>query len=69
MPIVRRTRADVDLKSVNWAAVDATSDADIERQNALDPALAVPEMTDDELKTARRVTPEISKSETTRRAL
>jgi putative transcriptional regulator len=56
MTIVRRTRSEVDLSKVNWAALDAVDDATIEAQIAEDPDTA-PIFTADELARARRVTP------------
>jgi putative transcriptional regulator len=56
MPIVRRTRADVDLSKVDWAALQTTDDAEIEAQIAADPDTA-PIFTADELARARRVVP------------
>ncbi len=54
MPIVRRSRADLDLSKVDWSGVDATTNADIEAQIAADPDVA-PLFTDEELATARIV--------------
>jgi putative transcriptional regulator len=56
MPIVRRTRADLDLDKVDWAAIAKTSDREIEAQIAGDPDTA-PIFTDRELANARRVIP------------
>lgn len=56
MTIVRRTRADVDLSKIDWAALEATTDAEIEAQIAADPDTA-PIFTTDELARARRVVP------------
>jgi putative transcriptional regulator len=56
MTIVRRTRADVDLSKVDWAALQTTDDAEIEAQIAADPDTA-PIFTADELARARRVVP------------
>jgi putative transcriptional regulator len=56
MPIVRRTRADVNLSKVNWAKVARTSEKDIAKQIASDVDSA-PVFTDAELKRARRVVP------------
>ena len=52
MPIVRRTRPDLDLSKVDWAALAKTSDREI----AADPDTA-PVFTDWELAHARRVVP------------
>ena len=54
MPIVRRSRADLDLGKVDWSGVDATTDADLEAQIAADLDTA-PLFTDEELATARIV--------------
>jgi putative transcriptional regulator len=56
MTIVRRTRADIDLSKVDWAALEATDDAEIERQIADDPDTA-PVFTASELVLARRGVP------------
>ena len=56
MPIVRRTRADVNLSKVNWAKIARTSEKDIAAQIASD-ADTAPVFTDAELKRARRVVP------------
>jgi putative transcriptional regulator len=56
MTIVRRTRAEVDLSKIDWAALDATTDAEIEAQIAADPDTA-PIFTADDLARARRVIP------------
>jgi len=53
MPIVRRTRADLDLK-VDWARVERTTDVDIDAQIAADPDTS-PVFTPAELAQARRV--------------
>ena len=54
MRIVRRSRADLDLDRVDWAKVDATSDAEIDRQIARDSDTA-PVFSAKQLATARRV--------------
>ena len=54
MPIVRRSRSDLDLGKVDWSGVDATTDADLEAQIAADLDTA-PLFTDEELATARIV--------------
>lgn len=56
MSIVRRTRAEVDLSKVDWAALAATTDAEIAAQIAAD-ADTAPIFTADELARARRVIP------------
>ena len=56
MPIVRRTRADLDLSKVDWKRVAATTDAEIDEQIASDPDTP-PVFTDVELARARRVVP------------
>lgn len=56
MTIVRRTRAEVDLSKIDWAALEETSDAEIDVQIATDPDTA-PIFTADELARARRVVP------------
>jgi putative transcriptional regulator len=56
MPIVRRTRADLNLDKVDWAAIAKTTDKDIDAQIAADPDTA-PIFTDWELARARRVFP------------
>jgi putative transcriptional regulator len=57
MPIVRRTRADLDLDKVDWAAIAKTTDKDIDAQIAADPDTA-PVFTARELAHARRVFPQ-----------
>ena len=54
MPIVRRSRADLDLTRVNWSKVIATDEAGIARQIAADSDTA-PIFTARELKRARRI--------------
>lgn len=56
MTIVRRTRAEVDLSKIDWAALEETSDAEIDVQITTDPDTA-PIFTADELARARRVVP------------
>jgi hypothetical protein len=56
MAIVRRAEADIDLSKVDWAALDATDDAEIARQIAGDPDTASV-FTADELALARLVVP------------
>ncbi|HEY8949926.1 MAG TPA: helix-turn-helix domain-containing protein [Rhizomicrobium sp.] len=56
MPIVRRTRADVNLSKVDWTRVARTSEKEIAAQIASDSDTA-PVFTDAELKRARRVIP------------
>ena len=41
MPIVRRTRADLDLSKVDWQRVAATTDREIAKQIAADPDTAL----------------------------
>ncbi|WP_284943668.1 helix-turn-helix domain-containing protein [Acidisoma cladoniae] len=59
MMIVRRTRADVDLAKVDWAALEATTDAEIAAQIAADSDTA-PIFTPTDLAQARRVAPAFS---------
>lgn len=56
MPIVRRTRADLDLDKVDWAAIARTTDKKIDAQIDADPDTA-PIFSDWELAHARRVAP------------
>ncbi|MHB8530455.1 MAG: helix-turn-helix domain-containing protein [Caulobacteraceae bacterium] len=49
-----RTRADIDLSKIDWAALERTTDAQIAEQIADDPETA-PIFTPDELARARRV--------------
>ena len=56
MPIVRRTRADVDLSKVVWRRVAATTDREIAKQIAADPDTA-PIFSARELNRAKRVVP------------
>ena len=56
MTIVRRTRADVDLSKIDWPALQATDDSEIEAQIAADLDTA-PIFTPDELARAKRVVP------------
>lgn len=56
MPIVRRTRADLDLSKVDWSRVAAAGDEAIDEQIAGDPDVS-PVFTDEELARARRVLP------------
>jgi hypothetical protein len=56
MSIGRRTRSDVDLSKVDWAALHSVDDAAIEAQVAAD-ADTAPIFTTEELARARRVTP------------
>ena len=56
MTTVRRTRADIDLSKVDWAALEAVDDATIEAQVAGDPETA-PIFTPQELARARRIVP------------
>ena len=56
MPIVRRTRAAVDLTKVDWNRVNRTTDAEIDAQIAADPDTSAV-WTDAELADARRVIP------------
>ncbi|HWK43228.1 MAG TPA: hypothetical protein VNT30_00800 [Stellaceae bacterium] len=57
MTVVRRTRADVDLSKIDWAALQSTEDAEIEAQIAADPDTA-PIFTAAELARAKRVVPD-----------
>ena len=54
MTIVRRSRADIDLSKIDWAALKNTADAKIEAQIASDPDTA-PIFTAGDLARARRV--------------
>jgi len=56
MPIVRRTRADLDLSKVDWKRVTATTDREIAKQIAADPDTA-PVFSARELSRAKRVVP------------
>lgn len=58
MPIVRRTRAEIDLSKVkvDWAKVRATTDEEIEAQIAADPDTA-PAWTDEDIRQAHWVIP------------
>lgn len=56
MPIVRRTRSEVDLSKVDWSKVARTTDRAIDAQIAAD-ADTAPIFTDRELARARRVVP------------
>ena len=56
MPIVRRTRADLDLSKVDWQRVAATTDREIAKQIAADPDTA-PIFSARELSRAKRVVP------------
>ena len=56
MPIVRRTRADLDLSKVDWKRVAATTDREIAKQIAADPDTA-PIFSARELSRAKRVVP------------
>jgi putative transcriptional regulator len=56
MPIVRRTRADLDLSKVDWARLARTSDREIAAQIAAD-ADTAPVFSAAELARARRVVP------------
>jgi putative transcriptional regulator len=59
MPIVRRTRAELDLSKFDRTKVDQTTDEEIDAMIPEDPDTA-PEWTDEELGRARRVMPEFS---------
>ncbi len=56
MPIVRRTRADLDLSKVDWQRVAATTDREIAKQIAADPDTA-PIFSARELSRAKRIVP------------
>ncbi|HTQ15571.1 MAG TPA: helix-turn-helix domain-containing protein [Rhizomicrobium sp.] len=58
MPIVRRTRADLDLSRIDWTRVSKTTGRQIAAQAASD-ADTAPLFTDAELARARRVVPAI----------
>ena len=62
MAIVRRSRADIDLSTVDWAALETVSEARIEAQIIADEDTA-PLFTDDELVRARRVQPSVAPAE------
>lgn len=59
MPIVRRSRADVDLSRIDWAKLARTSEKKIAAQIAAD-ADTAPVFTDAELARARRVVPPVA---------
>jgi putative transcriptional regulator len=56
MPIVRRTRADLDLSKIDWHRVAATTDREIAKQIAADPDTA-PIFSARELNRAKRIVP------------
>ena len=56
MPIVRRTRAELDLSKVDWKRVAAATDREIAKQIAADPDTA-PIFSARELSRAKRVVP------------
>ena len=56
MPIVRRSRADLDLSKVDWQRVAATTDREVPKQIAADPDTA-PIFSARELNRAKRVVP------------
>jgi hypothetical protein len=59
MPIVRRSRADLDVAKVNWRRVAATTDREIAKQIGADPDTA-PVFSVRELRRAKRVVPQLS---------
>ena len=59
MPIVRRTRADLDLAKVDWRRVAATTDREIAKQIAADPDTA-PIFSARELNRAKRIVPPLA---------
>ena len=58
MPIVRKTRADIDLSAVDWSALRRVSEKQIEAQALADDDN--PPMTDDELTRATWVRPVVA---------
>jgi putative transcriptional regulator len=58
MPITRRSRRDLDPAKVNWRPVDATTDADIERQTKEDGDTAPVSTAKKILATGRRIAPD-----------
>jgi putative transcriptional regulator len=56
MPIVRRTRTEIDLSKIDWATLAGVTDAQIDAQIKADPDTA-PIFTAEEMARARRVTP------------
>ena len=56
MPIIQRTRADLDLAKVDWAGLSQVSDAEIQAAIDSETDLA-PRFSDDELARARRILP------------
>lgn len=59
MPIVRRTRDEINLSTFDWSKVDQTTDQEIDAMIAEDPDTA-PEWTDEELARAKRVLPDLT---------
>jgi hypothetical protein len=59
MPIVRRTRVELDLSKFDGTKVDQATDEEIDAMIAEDPDTA-PEWTDEELARARRVLPDLT---------
>ena len=58
MPTTLRSRRDLDLAKVNWRPVDATTDADIERQTKEDGDTAPVSTAKKILATGRRIAPD-----------
>ena len=58
MPTTLRSRRDLDLAKVNWQPVDATTDADIERQTKEDSDTAPVSTAKKILATGRRIAPD-----------
>jgi putative transcriptional regulator len=59
MPIVQRTRSDLDISKIDWKALVATTDAQIDAQIAGDHDTA-PIFTSEELATAKHIVPLMS---------
>jgi putative transcriptional regulator len=59
MPIIKHSRAELDLGKVDWVRVDRTTDEEIDAQIAGDRDTA-PEFTGEELARARRVVPNVT---------
>lgn len=59
MPIVRRTRDEIDLSTFDWSKVDQTTDQEIDAMISEEPDTA-PEWTDEELARAKHVLPDLT---------
>lgn len=59
MPIVRRTRDEINLSTFDWSKVDQTTDQEIDAMISEEPDTA-PEWTDEELARAKRVLPDLT---------